>query len=268
MNKALSSGVSGAAPIWQRIFIEAFKLGYNDGIMPKPEKVVAQEIDALFGGSPREGVPTRSEYFLSSNVPKEQSLYYQKLKISRSDNRLANATEIANSDYDEKEYYVITEQDPLSTDDHNRWQEAINSWANEQSDDKYKPPKETSTKDFESITLQINEPKNNSRLDNNSVRIYAKAVSNVNLKSFEVRVNNEVKIQTSEPVIDQNIHLENGVYQISFIAKNEKDKESGQTITVGVNEDPQPTASPEPTVAPTTAPNPTGEPTATITDTP
>ena len=46
--------------------------------------------------------------------------------------------------YDEKDFFVFTETDPVSTDGKNRWQEGIDAWAKEQGDEKYKAPRETS----------------------------------------------------------------------------------------------------------------------------
>jgi penicillin-binding protein 1C len=258
MNEALASGISGAAPIWRRIFLDAFSLGYKDGIMPKPDKVTALEIDALFGGLPHEGGPVRSEYFISGTEPKSESAYYQKLKISKSENRLANATEIAGNDYDEKLFYVVKEQDPLSTDGRNRFQEGIDNWAKEQGDEKYKPPTELSNKDLEEIAIQVNEPSNEQRIDSNDVRIFAKSITNLPLKYLRLKIGDETKFETKEAVIDTTIHLEDGIYQLNFEAENEKSKQAQKTINIGVNQDPKPT--PEPTESPTSIP--TLEPTS------
>ncbi len=62
---------------------------------------------------------------------------------------MANEQEIKRGEFEEKEYIIITETDPVSTDGVNRWQEAINQWAKEQKDDKYHPPTEVSDFKFE-----------------------------------------------------------------------------------------------------------------------
>ena len=258
MNQALASGISGAAPIWRRIFLEAFSQGYSDGIIDKPDKIKALEIDAMFGLLPHSGSQTRSEYFVDGTEPRSESPYYQKIKISKSTGKLANSTEIASGNYEEKEFFVVKEQDPLSDDGKNRWQEAIDSWAREQGDDRWKSPTEVSDGNIDDISIQVNEPKDKTRINSNDFRIYAKAISNIKLKSFELLVNNESKINTTDSIIDQNLHLSDGIYQLQFKAKNDKDKETSATITIGVNQEPvtEPTATPIPTPSPTLTPEP------------
>lgn len=144
MNEKLASGVTGAAPIWNRIVREALKT-YRDGIMDKPADVVAIEIDALAGGLPKEGRPVRSEYFIKGTEPVSISSIYQKLKISRRQpGKLASSDEIRVGDYEERDYIVWTEDDPVSGDGINRWQGGINNWVKDHPDPMYKVPIETS----------------------------------------------------------------------------------------------------------------------------
>lgn len=239
MSPVLASGISGAAPIWRRIFMKAFSQGYHDGIIDKPNKVIALEIDALFGGLPHSGSPTRVEYFLEGTQPQKESTIYQKIKISKTTGDLANATEIARGNYVEKEFFIFKEQDPLSTDGKNRWQEAIDEWAKHQNDDRWKPPTNISSENLDDIKIQINDPQDMTRVNSNDFRIYAKAISNYALKSFELYVGSERKIRTNEAIIDQNLHLENGLYKLIFKAANEKGKEETKELTIGINQDPQ-----------------------------
>lgn len=144
MNQRIASGVTGASPIWSKIMKVALKT-YADGIIDKPDNVVAELVDPLGGGKPKDEGTTRAEYYIKDTEPKEISGIYQKIKISKnqSDKR-ANDLEISSGQYDERDYVVFTEQDPVSSDGKNRWQEGIDEWAREQSDDRYKVPKETS----------------------------------------------------------------------------------------------------------------------------
>ena len=63
MNQAISSGETGASPIWEAIMAAVLK-GKPDQEEPKPSDVIAYEIDAMAGGLPEPGQPTRSEYFI------------------------------------------------------------------------------------------------------------------------------------------------------------------------------------------------------------
>jgi len=144
MNQRIASGVTGASPIWNKIMKEALKT-YADGIIEKPDNVVAELVNPLAGGKPRDENNKRAEYFLTDTQPTEISLVYQRIKVSKNQSgKRANESEIAANQYDEKDFIVFTESDPVSTDGKNRWQEGIDKWAAEQGDEKYKVPKETS----------------------------------------------------------------------------------------------------------------------------
>lgn len=117
----IASGVTGAAPIWRRVILEAIKekpvLDFQ-----KPDNVTALTIDALLGGLPAKDNPTRSEYFIKGTEPQSISPMY--------------------IDYDNKLYLKLTEKDPVSTDGQNRWQQGIDQWIsdNHKDDPLYHPP--------------------------------------------------------------------------------------------------------------------------------
>lgn len=128
MNPAIASGVTGASPIWNKIMSYVLK-GKPDEQPQKPDNVVAMQIDAFAGGLPHGGQPTRSEYFIKGTEPTAESLIYKSK--------------------DGKNYYVFQEDDPVSTDGQNRWQQGIDDWANKEhaGDDMYHPPSELVKKD-------------------------------------------------------------------------------------------------------------------------
>ncbi|OGG03196.1 hypothetical protein A2W14_07230 [Candidatus Gottesmanbacteria bacterium RBG_16_37_8] len=117
----IASGVTGAAPIWRRIILEAMKerpaLDFQ-----KPDNVLAGTVDSFVGGIPVEGKPTRSEYFIKGTEPQSISPIY--------------------INYDNKYFYKFTEKDPVSTDGTNRWQQGIDEWINQnyKDDPLYHPP--------------------------------------------------------------------------------------------------------------------------------
>ncbi len=110
MNQAIASGVTGASPIWNRIMTAVLK-GKADEQPQKPDNVNAVSIDALFGGLPVDGQPTRVEYFIKGTEPTSKSSVYQQK--------------------DGKTYYIVRESDPVSTDGQNRWQQGIDAWIHE-----------------------------------------------------------------------------------------------------------------------------------------
>lgn len=107
MNPVIASGVTGASPIWNKIMSYVLK-GKADAAPNKPANVIAMQVDAFAGGTPVDGLATRSEYFIKGTEPTgESSVYKEK---------------------DDKRYIVIRESDPVSTDGVNRWQQAIDAW--------------------------------------------------------------------------------------------------------------------------------------------
>lgn len=151
MNQAIASGVTGASPIWNKIMTAVLK-GKPNEQPQKPDNVIAMEIDAYGGGTPVDGQPKRTEYFVKGTEPTRPGDIYQKVKISKADNnKLANQAEIDKGDYDTKDFIVFKEEDPVSADGKNRWQEAIDAWVNEKfkDDKKYHPPTDTSDKKYD-----------------------------------------------------------------------------------------------------------------------
>ncbi len=148
MNPVIASGITGASPIWNRIMSAVLK-GKTDESPQKPDDVIAMQIDALGGGLPVPGQPTRSEYFIKGTEPTGPAAIYQKIKLSRHEQgKLANASEIAADDYDTKDYIVFHEDDPVSTDGVNRWQQGIDAWIHQTysaADPQYYPPTDTSS---------------------------------------------------------------------------------------------------------------------------
>ncbi len=131
MNPAISSGVTGATPIWRRIMLEALKVKKAEEFK-KPDGVIAVEVDSLGGGMPTSGKPTRSEYFVKGTEPTSESAIYKKK--------------------DDKIYLWFQENDPVSTDGKNLWQEGIDKWIeqNHKDEELYHPPGEV-----------VNPPSNN-----------------------------------------------------------------------------------------------------------
>ena len=144
----VASGVTGAAPIWRRIIMEALRNKAQEDFV-KPDSVVAVTVDSLGGGLPVDGQPTRSEYFIKGTEPQGPSSIYKTIKISKADgNKIASQSEIDKNEYDIKKFIVFHEDDPTAGGGKNRWQEGIDQWINEnhKDDPLYHPPTETSTR--------------------------------------------------------------------------------------------------------------------------
>ena len=144
----VASGVTGAAPIWRRIILEALKNKPSLDFV-KPDSVITVTVDSLGGGLPVDGQTTRSEYFIKGTEPQGQSPIYKSIKVSKADtNKIASQSEIDKNEFDTRKFIVFREDDPTSVDGKNRWQEGIDQWINEKykDDPLYHPPTETSTR--------------------------------------------------------------------------------------------------------------------------
>lgn len=255
MNPRISSGSTGASPIWYKAMIQLLKK-YPDGIIDKPDKVKAVTIDSYLGGLPRDGASTRSEYFIDGTEPKDVSPFYKKVKISKSNGKLANDIEIKSGNYDEKDCYVVQESDPISTDGKNRWQEGIDAWRGEQSDDKWKCPTDVSDNRSDDVIVSIKSPSDKTTVNGSDINVKVKITTLNPLKNVKIFLNNnEVKnYDEDKREIDETFHSQSdGVYELKVRATNNKDKQGESTIKFGLN---KPWDYAAPTAVPTAAPTP------------
>ncbi|OGH11623.1 MAG: hypothetical protein A2857_00120 [Candidatus Levybacteria bacterium RIFCSPHIGHO2_01_FULL_36_15] len=154
MNPVIASGITGASPIWNKIIHFILK-DKKDEQFQKLDNVTALEIDAFLGGLPVDGQAKRTEYFVKGTEPTTVSQIYKTFKVSKKQtSKLANQDELNHGDYDLKDYIVFQETDPVSTDNRNRWQDAIGQWLkdNHKDDSKYLPPTEASDYKYEQPT--------------------------------------------------------------------------------------------------------------------
>ena len=260
MDPRVTSGSTGASPIWYTLMGQLLKK-YSDGIIDKPDKVKALQIDPLFGGLPKDGSKTRSEYFIEGTEPKDISSFYKKAKISKSNGKLANDIEIKTGNYEEKDCYVVNESDPISQDGKNRWQEGIDNWRKEQGDDKWKCPTEISDNKSEDVVVSIKNISDHSTITEKTFTVRIKTVSMSNLKDVKIFLNNnEIKNYNEDKKdFEETISVSNdGVYELKVRSTNEKDKSGESSIKFGVNKTwdyVEPTSAPAATVTPAVSPS-------------
>ncbi len=234
MNPKIASGVTGAAPIWNKVIKEALK-NKKDEPFNMPDNIIIKEIDAFAGGLPHEGQPKRSEYFIKGTEPTEISPIYKKIKISKADsNKLANPIEIANGNYEEKEFFVFAEYDPTSNGSINKWQEAIDAWLAKQEDSRYHPPKDISNSNEDEIIVKIKNPQNNALINDNSVEIEAEATSVKEIKKIELYIDDALKTIVENKKLKETVLLDNGIHKIKVKAINSENKSSESEITIDI----------------------------------
>jgi len=266
MHSSLSSGITGASPIWNRI-MKMLLEDKADEPFTKPDSVVEVEIDSTGGGLPVEGNSTRKEFFIKGTEPIGPSEIYKTLKISRRDsNKLANQVEIVNGDYDNKIYIVIKESDPVSTDGTNRWQAGIDAWLNEQTDSKYKPPTDVYEGDMK-LSVRFKNPSDMDQINSNSIDIRIEAAGQNSITKIEVRLDNDDKIiiMKNDREIRETINIPNGSHIIRARTYDDKGNSEETRVKIGINE---PYHEPTSTPTPSSSPVPTATATLTITPSP
>jgi penicillin-binding protein 1C len=256
MHPSLASGVTGAAPIWNRLIKFVTKDAQNEPFT-KPDSVIEMEIDGYGGGTVVEGQATRKEYFIKGTEPTGPAAIYRAIKVSKRDNnKLANSVEINRGEYDTKTFIIFSETDPVSTDGTNRWQEGINAWVASQQDVRFHPPTETYS-EGEKISVRFIKPGDNDRIDNNNFEVRAEAASMEQISKLVLYADDQEIRSTTEKSLIEEINLSNGSHVLKVKAWDMKGNSAENTVRVGINEPyatstpvPQPTPTPVPTATP------------------
>jgi len=248
--KQVASGVSGAAPIWRRIILEVFK-GRAQGSFEIPSGIVSAEVDKVSGYRAHDGFPSRMEYFIKGTEPQGEDPVHTKLKLCRSEGKLATPVDIARGDYDEKEYFVFKEEDPLTSED--RWQKGIDEWLAGIGDERYHPPTDYCGTSGQ-IEVRIEEPENQSQIGS-SFRVVVRPISINKIKKVEIYINDDKKASITSPPYERDFTFADGIYTIKARAEDEKGNSGENEIKIGVNLpwdwSPSPTPTPTLPVTPT-----------------
>lgn len=229
----VASGVSGATPIWRRILLEALadKPNVNFEI---PEGVVNAAVDSVSGYRAHDGYPSRTEYFIKGTEPGEDSVHV-KLKICKSDGKLATPSDIAAGNYEEREFFVFKEKDPTAgLGQENKWQKGIDEWLATQPEPKYHPPSDYCGTGNPINVEFLNPTDRTSNLPSNFT-IKIKADSTADIIQIELEIDG-TKVRTfTGPPFEYPATLSDGVHSLRAKAKDSNGKESDRVITIGVN---------------------------------
>ncbi|MBN1263283.1 MAG: PBP1A family penicillin-binding protein [Candidatus Pacebacteria bacterium] len=252
--KKVASGVSGAAPIWRQIIL----LGLEEKpatTFKIPEGIISAEIDAVSGYRAHDGYPGRLEYFIKGTEPVGEDPVHAKLKLCRGQNKLATIVDVARGHYEEKEFFVFTESDPVSSDGINRWQAGIDQWLAGQSDERYYPPKEYCQQEGD-IEINLITPADRIQINSNEIEIKARAISIKRINQIEVFINGSLRESFKGDRFDKIFTLADDTYVIKVEAEDEDGRRGSKDVRIGVNRpwDWQPSPTPEPTPLPTATP--------------
>lgn len=134
MDPYLSSGITGATPIWNR-FMREYLADKEDERFEPSENVQKMEVDTLTGMLPYKDFEKRAEWFIKGTEPTAPSPWYMKLEICKPDGKLASDACRKADQTKEKDFIKITAELP-------EWQDDVDAWVKENynDDSKYFPP--------------------------------------------------------------------------------------------------------------------------------
>jgi membrane peptidoglycan carboxypeptidase len=251
----VSSGVSGASPIWRKIMNEALKLKSKEDF-PVPENIVTAEIDTVSGYRAHDGFASKIESFIKGIEPKNDDPIHTKIKVCRGSGNLATPIDILRGDYEEKEYFVFKEDDPfVGADGINKWQKGIDEWISTQSDNRYRPPT-AYCESNDQLDFRITSPSDRSQVDS-GFRVAIEPITLNEIISVEIYINGEKRENITSIPYDRNLTLPTGTYTIKIVVNDSKGNRSEKEIKIGVNVPWDWLPTPTPTSTPTLAPTPT-----------
>ncbi|OGG15631.1 hypothetical protein A3D77_01225 [Candidatus Gottesmanbacteria bacterium RIFCSPHIGHO2_02_FULL_39_11] len=110
MNPYLTSGITGAAPIWNKIMTHVLKS--QPDLWPKqPANIIGANICSLSGNAPPnadpnasdKGCPTRYEYFIKGTLPYEREVLKTSVPVDKTTDKLAPSSQKDNIEVKEKQ---------------------------------------------------------------------------------------------------------------------------------------------------------------------
>ncbi len=266
--RGVASGVSGATPIWRNLLLAALeKEAFESPAWKVPPGVEQVEVDAISGYPAHSDFAKRSEYVIKGTLPSLPDPIHAKLKLCRGEEKLANEARVASGDYDEKEYIVMRESDPVSQDGQNRWQIGIDAWIAAQDNGIYKVPTEYCGEESE-IFVTLRKPENERKYDSDEIEVEVEADSGKGIEKIELYVNGSLRETVTDRRFTSKIKLPADQYELyaKAYSRDGKDKESNRVkIGTGGQDWKEPEPSPSPTPSPTPSPSPSAFPAVNIT---
>ena len=224
----VASGVTGAAPIWRRIVLAAIKDMPNREFV-KPDGIVELDVDAVSGYPAHDGFAAKKEFFIAGTEPVGEDTVHKMIKVCKGEGKLATPTDVGSGNYDSKEVFYFTEEDP-------KWQDGVLAWLSEQADVKYHPPTE-SCSGSNPMWIVVNEPADGSRIDSNDIKFRLDIQDSNKVTQVEFYVDGSLKETLTTSPWEVTINIPNGSHQIDVKAKDEKGFDGSRRLLLGINQD-------------------------------
>lgn len=241
--KNVASGVSGAAPIWRRETLDMLSKK-PDQPFTAPDGVSEIEVDKISGYPAHDGFGSYKEWYINGSVPTGPDPIHTKVKLCKNDPaHLADPVSISSGNYDEKEFVIIRENDPLTNKD--LWQKAINEWILKQNNPLYILPTEGCGAS-NAMDIQIVTPANHSRVDGDEVTIRFSVASGKPVVEARIYMDGVLEQTITDGVYIKKLRVTTGQHSLRITARNNEGKEESKTSDFGVNVDyVSPTPSPQ-----------------------
>lgn len=242
--KNVASGVTGASPIWRRILLEGLA-GKPSLNFEQPAGIVSATVDAVSGFRAHDDFLSRTEYFIKGTEPSEDPVH-TKLKICKTDGKLATPSDVAAGNYEENEFFVFKEEDPTAkAGGPNKWQEGIINWLNTQPEPKYHPPNDYCGTG-NPVNVEFENPTDRATTTGNfTIKFRADSVSDI--VNAELEIDGVKKRSYDAPPFTYEVSgLADGVHTLRAKARDSAGHESDRMITIGVNSPWSPSPSPTP----------------------
>jgi membrane carboxypeptidase/penicillin-binding protein PbpC len=258
--RQVASGTSGATPIWRRIMMLTIEKGYAAPEWQPPSGVEQVMVDQISGYPEHSGFPARSEYIIRGTLPSLPDPIHTKLKLCRGEMKLANDARVAAGDYDEKEFYVLREDDPVSRDGRNRWLEGISAWLQGRDEERYRPPTEYCG-DQREIFVRLSRPENERNYKDENIEVHIDAESADGIQKIELWVNGALRETINDRRYRGKISLPAGQYELYAVAFSRSgEQRKSNTVKIGTGgqdwKQSPPSPSPVPSPSPAASPSP------------
>lgn len=247
--KQVASGVSGAAPIWRQI-MQAALAGKPSVTFEIPQSIVTAEVDSISGFRAHDGYSSRTEYFIKGTEPGGEDPVHRRLKLCKSEEKLATPSQVAGGDFEEKEFIVLKEEDPFGPP--NRWQEGVLEWLGTQSDPRYHPPGDYCGSG-NPVNVEFLTPKDKEQINSNSFEVRVDPRSSTDIVQVEIELDSVLQATLVGAPWRMTLTASDGTHEIRAKAKDKNGNESDRKIHIGVKvpwSSPSPSPSPSPTPTP------------------
>jgi len=259
--KQVASGVTGASPIWRDIVNGLLADGYKAPDWVIPSGVDKVNVDNISGYPSHDGYPGHDDYVIHGTLPSGPDPIHAKLKVCKGSNQLATDAKVGAGDYDEKEFVILKEDDPVSQDGKNRWQDGINSWVASQNNPLYNYPTGYCG-DTSDLFVKLNSPGDQQNFSNEDIQIDAQASSGAGIDKVELWVDGSVKDSQNGSTYHNTFHIPSGRHEV-YVKAYSHDGKQAQSSSAHIGTGGQNWQEPSPQPTPSPVPSPSPSPTAT-----